>query len=1041
MADRLPQESRKPLSSLFSASKNNDFPSNDKDKSSSTTDTKYCRLCFENGAVKRQCCNAFYCDHCYIKNQKCPNCGVQTKQEALTGATYQLKLFSEHEECRVCLDPGSLRRCCGNYYCDDCYYKVPTCRSCGSIVSSIRDEKLMKQQKGALFGLIEDRTRAYSVFLSWVLTFFLVLSTLTFFSIIAAAEIEAPVGINSYTCYGFFRKCDIDLCINLNNSVALGIDPLPPLSTYSPCTLESTTKMQNLACIYDNNLYHQSNTQLGYDICEEEFENGIYIFEDTFEYWQNLSHTSNYMKSAKWSGIDGGFTNTYCGSFEGKKSLSFRGIEKRKAESQDLNLMTGGRIDAYLFLPPISNELTNPYCRPGFVGVINVDYSINGGKNWTTITTYEPALWRQHKFFRILVEFPKESWTNATRFRFFQPIFNEIQDNWALDKVRILKNLPNKWHSSTSFVNNVHKAQKEIQYAQCCSDTDWCEKRLTVEERANCPSSFQWYTKESYLFRLAEIIICIVFLLNVIKFIYLSIMNYLIHGYYPFHEEFLIFINLQWISSLLKKLPMSFRIYFTMLINSWNNGESAAVGSIDGDKNYTMNESIQHIHLSARYQEQNRQDIDDLEGQGIMLKSKEEIENEKIEYYKKIKKQKKKLAKRMKKKNFKGSTIVIEEDQHYLDQLENNVLPIRDDNNNIVNNTSSPSHFPKDLTGNENDIPLYETNDEEIKYDVNSMSMIEDIILNNVDRLRRQNMAMLRIPFEFDDLPLFRFYFNFFLYSILTLLFFLEFGLSISFSIYQPINLFGIYTTTLFMNSYVLTITAGICDLKEIYFISKTIVPISSSFFPYITIDLTEDNRCLFIDYHRIPLSDISDITAFPISFLYLNLLGIIFGCFPYCLFSLLIREAFLTYTTMRFITPFIGSIMIIRAVLGPMFLIKAVFVLQYIFSAHFDIRETIGKAIQKQSSYHLSINVALGLMILGIFFTALTSIENVPYIIVAGLCGGWIFGLLTGTAHELPIKPWMCKSYSVLSITFLLPLSLLFCSSWLLLFFFCSLF
>jgi hypothetical protein len=31
--------------------------------------------------------------------------------------------FSEHEECRVCLGPGLKRRCCGNYYCDDCYCK------------------------------------------------------------------------------------------------------------------------------------------------------------------------------------------------------------------------------------------------------------------------------------------------------------------------------------------------------------------------------------------------------------------------------------------------------------------------------------------------------------------------------------------------------------------------------------------------------------------------------------------------------------------------------------------------------------------------------------------------------------------------------------------------------------------------------------------------------------------------------------------------------------------------------------------------------
>jgi hypothetical protein len=61
---------------------------------------KTCRMCFEPGAIRRPCCKAMYCDHCYVKNGRCPNCQSQTKKEALTGATFQLKVFSEHEECR-----------------------------------------------------------------------------------------------------------------------------------------------------------------------------------------------------------------------------------------------------------------------------------------------------------------------------------------------------------------------------------------------------------------------------------------------------------------------------------------------------------------------------------------------------------------------------------------------------------------------------------------------------------------------------------------------------------------------------------------------------------------------------------------------------------------------------------------------------------------------------------------------------------------------------------------------------------------------------
>lgn len=167
---------------------------------------KVCMMCFEPGALKRQCCNALYCDHCYVKNQKCPNCGVQTKQEKLTGATYQLKIFSEHEECRVCLDPGLKRRCCGNYYCDDCFYKSPTCRSCGTPVSKARETSTNYFEF--------NDTMLVSVLIGWSVTVFVALISITFLAVVIFAETSAPVGISDYTCYGFFRDCGISGKLN-----------------------------------------------------------------------------------------------------------------------------------------------------------------------------------------------------------------------------------------------------------------------------------------------------------------------------------------------------------------------------------------------------------------------------------------------------------------------------------------------------------------------------------------------------------------------------------------------------------------------------------------------------------------------------------------------------------------------------------------------------------------------------------------------------------------------------------------------------------
>ena len=158
-----------------------------------------CMMCCEPTAKKRKCCNALYCDHCYVKNQLCPNCKSGTKQEKLTGATFQMKLFSEHEECRTCLDPGLRRRCCGNYYCDDCYYKAPKCRSCDIPV-------VPKIQEKNLFFL--DRAYMFSVLIGWLMTVLIILTVVIFLAVVIAAEATAPVGLSYYKCFGFFRKCE-----------------------------------------------------------------------------------------------------------------------------------------------------------------------------------------------------------------------------------------------------------------------------------------------------------------------------------------------------------------------------------------------------------------------------------------------------------------------------------------------------------------------------------------------------------------------------------------------------------------------------------------------------------------------------------------------------------------------------------------------------------------------------------------------------------------------------------------------------------------
>ena len=111
------------------------------------------------------------------------------------------------------------------------------------------------------------------------------------------------------------------MCIDLPTSVAMGSSPIPPVSGWQNCDLDSAVKLQAQACVFDSKIFQISGQRIGsisfihtwkislvfihtyiyvrYDVCSESFSQGVYIFEDTFEHWQNSSASSNKMLSAR----------------------------------------------------------------------------------------------------------------------------------------------------------------------------------------------------------------------------------------------------------------------------------------------------------------------------------------------------------------------------------------------------------------------------------------------------------------------------------------------------------------------------------------------------------------------------------------------------------------------------------------------------------------------------------------------------------------------------------------------------------------------
>ena len=122
-----------------------------------------------------------------------------------------------------------------------------------------------------------------------------------------------PETVWGYKCYGFFPRCDLDVCVDLN---ATAKDGLQNAAKYHFCELEKTiNKVMGKVCIYDMELYRQSENTMGYDFCydtknridsnadEEEFNNGVFVFEDDFDHWKNktdYTHPSILMASANW---------------------------------------------------------------------------------------------------------------------------------------------------------------------------------------------------------------------------------------------------------------------------------------------------------------------------------------------------------------------------------------------------------------------------------------------------------------------------------------------------------------------------------------------------------------------------------------------------------------------------------------------------------------------------------------------------------------------------------------------------------------------
>jgi hypothetical protein len=198
-------------------------------------------------------------------------------------------------------------------------------------------------------------------------------------------------------------------------------------------------------------------------------------------------------------------------------------------------------------------------CKTAYAGHIAVEYSIDHGVTWTQLAYYYAWKYRQDNFFPIKLPIPQNGKTKATRFRFIQKTFEADKDNWALDNVRVFHLFKTNWNRTPQYLAQRKVTPNLIQFAQCCFDTEWCETRLSENDLNQC-NKIEWYQQTNYALRGIELYLCLAFGLTIFKFLYLSMMNYLMKGRYPFHDEIEEFSQFD---QIMKFLPPHWRLHRT----------------------------------------------------------------------------------------------------------------------------------------------------------------------------------------------------------------------------------------------------------------------------------------------------------------------------------------------------------------------------------------------------------------------------------------------------------------------------------------------
>ena len=446
------------------------------------------------------------------------------------------------EECRRCLEDGIFRRCCDNWYCNDCYYRIGECPSCGADTTSGKKKKVKqgtKKKEAALYQLLATNgiKLVYWVFLfGWPFTWFI-------------NKMVAHRTLHGFQCQGIFPSCKYEMCVSLhkeieNASMPYYTEDMPECGSQTQCR-----RMCSKACVFDDRMFSLTHGKLGIDLCTSFLNDYVVIINDDFEtlnevsvddtlaipnsmerdvnaqYQQNdeylssnwnvnLNGNPSIRQSSFWKNILNGNPDRICGSVHGVNALVFTGQLNRHAETVDFNIEYGANITfGFKFggYVNIQQEPTHPECREALRTPVYVRWSDNEGLTWNNLdfqtvtggndrlTSFDETYVTEYmNNVTIEIDENHKASTSSTRFRWEQMEFLPSRDFWAIDNVTIIAHtLPRMWDDSKEWQIALQQTNQEVRSAQCCFGTSQCPTWHSEPlDSTSCSKFPRWVERE-----------------------------------------------------------------------------------------------------------------------------------------------------------------------------------------------------------------------------------------------------------------------------------------------------------------------------------------------------------------------------------------------------------------------------------------------------------------------------------------------------------------------------------------------------------------